>query len=195
MTQNFRNLTLLCAAAAILAGCQTFSLAEAGKPVDLANAYTVTPTQNWNLASDGNIQTWTLDGPVLQQVQFFSAIKTGDPLFEALSADQDKKPPVFDKGMTAIEIRDLYIATRARVHNVNVETTGLRPEKFADGDGFRFEYSFTDANGIEKQGFVKATTRTDQLYLVDYSAVKLFYYDRDLPLVEQLVNSIRAASA
>lgn len=186
---------LIVAAALLLAACQTFKLAEAGKPVQMANAFTVTPQHNWNLAENDNIQTWTLDGPVLQQVQFFNGIESGKPLVEALSADRDRKPPTFETSMTALEVRDLFVATRARLSNINLVTSGLRPEAFGDTDGYRFEYTYTDQNGVRKKGFVKATTANNRLFLIDYSAVALYYFDRDLPLVESLVNSLKSTDA
>lgn len=190
-----RTIGLAVTALLVLSACQTFNLAESGKPVSLAKSFSITPARDWNLHEDGKIQIWTIDGPILQRMRVFNGIEGGKPLVEALSADQDKKPPVFETSMTPIEIRDLFVATIARVNQFNLETGDLRPESVAGESGVRFEYSYTDKNGVDKRGFVLATTRDDRLYLFDYEAVALFYYDRYLDDAEQLLKSLRADAA
>ncbi|MEP4378830.1 MAG: hypothetical protein ABJ215_00980 [Alphaproteobacteria bacterium] len=190
-----RSLGLAATALLALTACQTFNLAESGKSVQLANAYSITPARDWNLLENGKVQIWTIDGPILQRMRVFNGIEDGKPLFEALSADKDKKPPVFEASMTPIEIRDMFVATIARIDQFNLETGELRPETVADGSGARFEYSYTDKNGVDKRGFVLATTRNDRLYLFDYEAVSLYYYDRYLDDAEQLLKSLRAEAA
>jgi len=190
-----RSIGLAATALLVLAACQTFNLAESGKSVQLAKAFSITPARDWNLLVNGQVQIWTIDGPILQRMRVFNGIENGKPLVDALSADQDKKPPVFESSMTPIEIRDLFVATIARVDQFNLETSELRPEAVADESGFRFEYNYTDKNGVDKRGFVLATIRNDRLYLFDYEAVALYYYDRYLDDAEQLVKSLRAESA
>ncbi len=190
-----RSIGLAATALLILAACQTFNLAESGKSVQLAKSFSITPARDWNLLENGQVQIWTIDGPILQRMRVFNGIENGDPLVKALSSDQDKKPPVFEAGMTPIEIRDLFVATIARVDQFNLETGDLRPEDVADESGFRFDYNYTDKNGVDRRGFVLATTRNDKLYLFDYAAVSLYYYDRYLDDAEQLLRSLRAEAA
>ncbi|MBT3929301.1 MAG: hypothetical protein HOF34_01155 [Rhodospirillaceae bacterium] len=190
-----RSIGLAVTALLVLSACQAYNLAESGKSIELAKSFSMTPARDWNLAVNGKVQIWTIEGPILQRMQVFNGIEDGKPLVEALSADQDKKPPVFEASMTPIEIRDLFVATIARVSQLTLETGELRPEAVADEAGFRFEYNYTDKNGVDKRGFVLATTRNDRLYLFDYAAVALYYYERYINDAEQLVKSLSASAA
>lgn len=190
-----RSIGLAAIALLILAGCQAYTLAESGKSVQLAKTFSITPARDWNLAVNGQVQIWTIDGPVLQRMRVFNGIESGEPLVKALSSDKDRKPPVFENGMSPIEIRDLFVATIARIDQFNLETGALRPATIGDTDGFRFEYSYTDKNGVDRRGFVLATNQKKRLYLFDYEAVSLYYYDRYLDEAEQLVKSLRAKAA
>lgn len=185
----FRILVPALAALILLAGCNTYQLAAAGKPVTVANTFTLTPSRDWNKLDTGKIDTWTVDGPLLERVMVFKGIEETDPLFESQSADQDKDLPVFRASMTPFELRDLYVETMSRQLGVTLDTEGLRPARLGAYDGFRFDYSLTDENGARKRGFVVAAIEESRLFLLDYSAIALHYYEKRLPDVEALLGS------
>jgi len=178
---------LLC----FLAGCETYTLVEANAPVTMAQTYTVQPQIKWSKRVQGKFESWTVDGPLIEELSFVNGIESGDSLVEPDPyASDEVEYPEFRSGMTALEIQDLYEATLSKFQASQIATEGLRPLSFGAQPGFRFDFSYVSQDGLKRSGMVVGFVRDEKLYLIAYTAAALHYYDRYKGTVERLVASI-----
>ena len=190
MRHRIRNFALV-AFACLLTACVQFTLVEQAKRVTFDDTYSLAPQIAWSKHAEGDVELWTVDGPLLQELFFFSGVADGKPLFPATVQSKEKELPVFDDKMTALEVRDLLVATLSRRNQFKVETTNLRPWQFGNVEGFRFELSLVTDDGLNKQGFAVGTIRNDKLYLIAFSAAEVHYYGKYKDTVENLLGSIQ----
>jgi len=170
----------------LLYGCATYSLVEA-KRTAIGDLYTVDPQISWSSASQGKTDTWTVDGPFLQAVHFVKGLEDGELLFKG--GDEEKRPK-FKKHMTPSEIMEFLVDSLSAIGAQNVQTVNLRPERFGDVPGFRFEMIFTSNEGLEKQGLVIGTIMKEQLHLIIYAGTRAHYYPKHKEHVERMIQSI-----
>jgi hypothetical protein len=189
MRNHNRNFALL-AFACLITACTQFTLVEQSKRVSFDETYSLDPQIAWSKQSQDNVELWTVDGPLLQELIFFSGVKDNEPLFPTVTSNTQDKLPNFDEKMTALEVRDLLVATLSRRNQFSVETKGLRPWRFGNIDGFRFETSLVTEDGLNKQGFAVGTIRDNKLYLISYSAAEVHYFGKYKDTVERLLSSI-----
>lgn len=189
MRHGIRTFALV-ALACLLSACVQFTLVEKSKRVTFDDTYSLAPQIAWSKHSEGDVELWTVDGPLLQELIFFTGIANGKPLFPPQPQAKEKELPVFSEKMTALEVRDLLVATLSRRNQFSVETKDLRPWQFGNIDGFRFGLSLVTEDGLNKQGFAVGTIRNDKLYLIAFSAAEVHYYGKYKGTVEQLLGSI-----
>ena len=103
--------------------------------------------------------------------------------------------PTFRKGMNALEVSELFVASYQQVGLVGVKVSALRSANFADRNGFYFELDFADKEGLERRGIVHGTVQADIMHVISFSAPKLHYFDRDSQRVERIIKSARFLSA
>ncbi|MCX7892244.1 MAG: hypothetical protein N2544_07765 [Burkholderiales bacterium] len=191
---------------AALAGCAPFSLVTPERRT-VGGAISVEPGMRWNRMEmapyQGRVEVWTLDGPLLNSLVFFTGVPDGEPLFvsRALASDpKQEKPPVFRSAMNPLEIEELFTATIARnFRTAIVSATNLRPAEVAGTPGFRFETRFVGRDEVERAGVFVGTVRGGKLYGAWFQGARLHYYERYVPEVEKMAASARlvgeAASA
>lgn len=188
----WRKAGFVLAIAVLLAGCVQYQLAGAGDPIAMGDAFVLKPQSAWSRIDHGRVEMWTVDGPLLDQVLVYKGLTDGQDLLPPQPVGEEKKDlPTFQKAMTALEVRDLVEATFARADQVDIETSDMKPWKFADTDGFRFEYSFTNKSGLRKRGFAVGTIYKEKLYLIVYAAAELYYFDKYAGELEKVVSSIQ----
>lgn len=175
------------AMALILTGCAAYRLVEVRR-VAIGDLYTVDPQISWSSSREGKIEMWTVDGPGLQGVRFVKGLEDGEVLFEG--NDKEKRPK-FRKQMTPNEIMEFAVDSVSLLGAQKVEATNLRPEKFGDLQGFRFEMSFLSKEGLEEQGLVIGAVVEEKLYLIMYTGVRAYYYPKHEEHVEQIIQSIQ----
>jgi hypothetical protein len=166
--------------------CAHYNLVEPVKR-DIGSTYSVEPQISWSRSTQDKLEIWTIDGPSLEAIHFFDGIGDGQTLF-AGQETQKEKLPRFKKNMTASEVLELVadsiIAPGARspigpnLKGVGVRATRLRPYKFGNHPGFRFELSFLSKEGLEYEGFVVGAIKDDKLYLICYSGTRQYYYPK-----------------
>ena len=173
-----------------LAACTQFALVAPEQPVTLGGTYLIDPQIAWSKLSSGPRESWTVDGPLLNQVRFYNGLIGGSPLREVRVTKPDPMP-LFRPSMSPLEIRDFVVASFARDNQQNIATENLRPFAFGPDPGFRFEYSYTAGDGLKKKGFVVGAVHDRKLFLIVYSAPAIYYYDRYRDTVEKMVASLR----
>lgn len=173
-----------------LAACDSYGLGyhliEAERR-GIGDLYTVAPQIEWSARRKGKVEVWTVDGPSLEAIHFFKGLADGDVLFEV--TDQEEGPE-FRKHMTASEVMEFVVDSLTSAGAAKIEATSLRPAKFGDLQGFRFELAFLSSAGLEKQGLVVGAVADEKLHMIMYLGVRAHYYPKYMYYVEALINSI-----
>lgn len=189
MSKRLIAVALLMLAAACTSPVQ---LIEPPNRVVINKTYSVEPVVPWTSYSTVSDVTWTIDGPGLQSLVFVDGVKDGAPLF---AGRQVKNMPTYRKGMTPIEIKDLFVSTLGRFNYHQVKVRKMRPTTVGGMRGFRFEFSGTTKGGLNKQGFAVGAVRNDMLYLVYYWGTELHYHDKHRRDAERIVASLKFVKA
>jgi hypothetical protein len=187
----------VCALALVLlAGCAPYTLIKPERQT-VGGVISVQPGVQWNKITmhdyQGKIEVWTLDGPVLNTLLFFTGVPDGEPLFtRRTQSAQQEKPPVFRATMNAIELQELLEATVTRYFQTTiVEGRDLKPVAVANGQGFRFATRLVGRDEVEREGVFVGTIRNEKLYGAWFQGAKLHYYARYLPEFDALVASVQ----
>jgi len=170
----------------LLYGCATYSLVEA-KRTTIGDLYTVDPQISWSSVSQGKIELWTVDGPSLQAIRFVKGLEDGEYLFKG---KEEEKAPKFNRRMSPSEIVEFVVDNLTAVGAQDVKAANLRPEKFGNHQGFRFQLTFASKEGLEEEGFVVGAVVKERLLLIMYTGVKAHYYPKHKEHVERIVQSI-----
>ena len=180
-------------AAPALAG---WKLVPAAVPVAVAKStMKVTPGEAWNRAShraSKKGETWTLDGPSINEVYFAAALLPGETFYKDVNK-KEKPLPVMGKNLQLTDIPEFYESSQRIAYNTAVyEVTGTEPAKFLGQDGVKFFYTFAvEGNPMQYKGFARATLIKGQLYLISFDAPAINFYDRDHAKADAIMDSAR----
>lgn len=183
---------LFCAAALALslASCASNTLQRAG-------ASTVFDMQldsqlDWARIKGARNESWTIDGTHLNLLRIYSQVKPNEHVFMA-RRERASKPdgPWFRPGMRPDELRDLILDGIREQGSVNVSASDLRPHRFGDADGVRFDIAMSSTSGLNYRGTVAAVERQGKLTSLVWSAPSEHYYARDSEQVNRMLDSMR----
>lgn len=181
----------------LLTGCGDYVLVPPGRPIGVAKAaMTVTPDRAWNrnggLGPGKRAESWTLDGPMLNDLTFYGGIGDGETLFREV--DRRETPlPRFAAGMSAPEIAELL----ERSYRVATGTTlfaldALAPTPLAGQAGFVMRYRYTlPGDDVARRGEARGAVVGGRLYLISYEAPAVHYFERDLVAFRAVADSAR----
>jgi len=173
---------------ALLAGCTTFVAVSPAKKHEIGNVFRVQPSTLWSAKKDGNVENWTINGFDLEIVSFITKVTEGKAIAPKLQGDD---APTFQADMNATDVVNLYEAVLTARKFSQVEVRNLRPHTISGKDGFRFEYSGFDANGLAKRGMVVGLIDSENgLNLVIYEAAAEHYYDASREAAENVFDSL-----
>lgn len=182
-----------------LSACAHYTLVDPGpNGVPIKTGLEVYPHMRWSKVAmtpnidglfndnSGRTEIWTVDGEHLDSLMFFAAVPDGQPLL--MLAGNSGTPPPFRSQMTPNEIMDLFTSTFSTATNSAVmQSRDLRPAKFGNADGFRFEVDFTLKDDVDRELSAVGTVKDGRLYLVAFQGTKLYHYGKYLPDFEQIV--------
>ena len=180
--------------ALLLVSCGGYTLVNGGQEIKIGDVMASTPSKDWSKIKDGNVDVWTLDGPVLQQIIFVKGVKDGEyliPIRKNGSAALDDDVPRFEKGMTSIEVVELFESTIKRMRAQKIEIKNVRPYKTNYTEGFRVEFSLLTENGLAKTGSSYAVLKDERLFMVIYMGANIHYYDKGKDDFEEIIRSLR----
>lgn len=192
-----RRRLLVALAALLVSGCAPFVLVPPERQT-VGGVISVQPGVKWNRMVThnfrGSVEVWTLDGPALNTLLFFTGVPDGEPLFTraagAAQTAQQEKPAVFRARMNPVEIQELLEATMARNFQTTIaEGRNLKPVPVANGQGFRFETRLIGRDEVERDGVFVGTIRAGRLYGAWFQGAKLHYFERYLPEFDRIVAS------
>jgi hypothetical protein len=154
-----------------------------------------TPKAGWNKSSarpSDHGERWTRDGLALNELTFFAAIPDGSTLYHAPFGSA-KKLPQFRSKMLATEIVELFENSNRILLDTSVFAVDtIEPAMLGTYEGVRFSYSYAAQNeGLTRKGEGVAAIVEDKLYLVNFIAPEIHYFDRDIGEVRQLVETLQ----
>jgi len=171
-----------------------WKVATTGQPVTVAKStLSVRPLADWNMASarpSKKGEMWTIDGATLNELSFFAGVAPG----EALVKERDKKNkplPKVTSGMLLTDIPPLLEQTmRIALGTSLFEVETMEPAKLAGHDAITFRYRYVvEADNLERRGEARAALVNGKLYVINFSAPKIHYFDRDIDAVRRLMDS------
>lgn len=170
-------------------------LVEAGAPrAVVGGALIVTPTGEWNRSTQRptkRTEIWTKDGTALGELDFWLGVKPGEPLFK--EASRKKAPlPKFDANMLPTDLVEFFEDTARIVLGGSLfEVNYVRPATLAGHPGVEFEHTFTGADEVARKGLVRGAIIAGRLYLINWDAPKLHYYDEHIDEVRAIMDGAR----
>lgn len=146
----------------------------------------------WTRMGDRREQLWTIDGPLLNSLYLIPTVREREFVF--LGRRQTKRRPdgaFYHRGMRPDELRDLIADGLRAIGAINVTTSNLRPARFGDRDGLRFELAMDSADGLKYRGMAAAFEHDKGLALALYYAPVEYYFPRDAAKVDAMLDSLR----
>ncbi|WP_257305400.1 hypothetical protein [Geothrix campi] len=132
---------------------------------------------------------WTSDGTPLDQLHFHTGIAEGESLVVVKDRPADKPIPRFRKDMQAQDVVELYESFASRDGSV-FKLEKLAPARFADEDGFRFEFSrVRKSDEVRMRGVGYGAIHHGELFLMVFEAPRIHYFAKHLPRVEAIAQS------
>lgn len=156
----------------------------------------VTPTIRWNRARRtyydiSREENWTLNGPLLDNLSFIGALRSGQAIVRQRRRDE-RQVPVFRSDMSPPELASMIETFyRIRAGSVRFEMTGMQPRTFLGHPGFQFDYDHLDSNEVERRGRAVGAIIEGRFYLALFDAARMHYFPAGLPEFERIVESAR----
>lgn len=186
--------TIVALTITLLSACTPYSLMAPGEnkagPISFN---TTTPWNKFNMLKPGpKAEIWTADGKALNNIIIFKGIGNGEKLFK--SASPQNPMPEFKSDMLPQEVLELTQTSLAKYYgesNVLLTVEGLKPAKFLNNPGFRFNIKLTNQNGLNYLGKGVATIQDQALYMMIYTGTQLYYYRQHEQEFENIVKSAK----
>ncbi len=155
---------------------------------------TVKPSTEWNRSSlrpSRRSEAWTRDGVNLNELTFFGAIGDGESILRQGYTTTEKLPK-FKSDMLPTDITEMFEATNRMVLQSPVFKMGkVEPAKLGTHDGVRFSYSYSaQAEDIDRRGEAVAAIVEGKLYIVNFVAPSLHYFDAGIGEVRAMVAGV-----
>ena len=188
-------LATLAAAFAAAPAISGYAVVAHGTAVPAAVGFTVTAGEDWNRDSRKPMkkaETWTLDGPSLNELTFVAGLAPGETLFREI--DKKNQPlPKLAANATLTDIPEFFeSSTRIARKTSLFAIDNVAPAKLGGNPGIRFTYHYAVQGApLVRNGVATATLVKGQLYLIHFAAPNLYYYDRDAPRVEAIMASAK----
>lgn len=132
---------------------------------------------------------WTSEGMPLDQLHFYTGLAEGESFVPVKDRPADKPLPRFRKDMQAQDVVEMYEAFASRDGSV-FKLEKLGPARFADEDGFRFEFSrVRKGDDVRMRGVAYGAIHRGELFLLTYEAPRIYYFPKHLPQIEAIAQS------
>lgn len=175
--------------ATLLSGCVGYTLVKGGERTSIGSSVTVVAPRDWNRRTQDNVDYWTLDGAVLQQLIFVKGVGDDDVLWH--TGGDPTKTPKFRKSMNAVEITELIHATMALEKLQNIKFAEVKPSPLGGHPGFSFDFTATTEKGLDLKGTGRAAVIDGKLYMAVYRGAALHFFDRARADYDKIITSIK----
>jgi len=172
---------------------------EGGEKVSVAKEkLSVTPKQDWNRSSrrpSAYGELWTLDGFSLNELSFFAAVPSGKTIYYNLNSSEQPLPK-FKSAMLLTDLAELFESSnRIALKTSLFEVGKLEPARLGENDAVRFRYEYAvQGDELKRKGEAVAAIIKGKLYLINFVAPAIHYFDRDIKKVRALIDTIEIAS-
>ncbi len=173
-----------------LGGCVMQGM-DAGDTASVGNGVSVTAQPGFAQIHIATMRYWTRHGTGLDELHFYTGIKSGQPLFRP-AGKQPKDLPTFQARMTPGDIQDLTVASLEQNGFQYVRAAALRPCPFGSAQGFCFDLDLTNEEGLKMRGRAVMASRNQVLDLLVFTAPAEHYFAQVSPAVDRVFGSIRA---
>jgi len=147
---------------------------------------------DWARTRLSRVELWTIDGLPLNEFVVISKVKPGEHVFLAAKERKGRPDgPWFREGMRPDEIRDVLLDALRQDGWTQVSASNLRPARFGDVDGLRFDVQLTHVNGLVYRGTYAAAVHEGKLTHWFWMAPAEHYYGRDIAAVDKMFESAR----
>jgi len=147
---------------------------------------------DWSREVYSRMELWTIDGLPLNEFVVISKVKPGEHVFLAAKERKGRPDgPWFREGMRPDEIRDVLLDALRQDGWTQVSASNLRPARFGDVDGLRFDVQLTHVNGLVYRGTYAAAVHEGKLTHWFWMAPAEHYYGRDIAAVDKMFESAR----
>lgn len=169
-----------------------WTVMPANKVIGVAKGgLTVTPRGAWNRSSmrpSRRGEVWTRDGAALNELTFFAGISDGEAILRQ-GYTAGKPLPRFKSDMLPTDIVQLFEVTNRSLLQSSVFQVELtEPARLGKHSGVRFRYNYAVQNeDLPRRGEAVAAIVEGKLYLVNFVAPSLYFFDRDIEEVRQIV--------
>ena len=177
----------------------TWKVIDGGQKADVAKEkMSVTPKQDWNRSSQRPSpygELWTLDGFSLNELSFFAAIPSGKAIYYNYQT-KNRPLPKFKSKMLLTDLAELFESTNRIVLQTSLfDVSSVEPTKLAGHDAVRFQYEYAvQGDELKRNGEAVAAIINGKLYLVNFVAPAIHYFDRDIVKVRALIDTIEIAN-
>jgi len=137
------------------------------------------------------VEDWTLNGPLLDNMTFVTALPDKRTLVRQHPTD-DRQVPRFRSNMTAFEITSMIeTAYRVRGGAIDFRTLSLTPRPFMGYPGFQFDYEHLDSDEVWRKGRTVGAVINGRLYMIILDAARMHYFPETIRDFEAVVASAR----
>jgi len=172
-----------------LMACAMHSM-EAGEDGTVGNGVSARAEPGFAQIHLAGMRYWTQHGTGLDELAFYTGIKDGQPLFRTPGV-RIGEMPVYRARMTPNDIQDLVVASLGKKKMQNVRAGPLRPCPFGSAQGFCFDLTLANDEGLEMRGRAIASARGGVLDLLVFTAPAQFYFTQVSPAVDRIFASIQ----
>lgn len=152
----------------------------------------LTSALDWTRIRQPRSELWTIDGPDLNLLRIYSRIRPGEHVFQrARRRASQPDGPWFRPDMRADELRDLVLDGLREEGAAQIDSDRLRPHRFGDVPGLRFDFAMSSPAGLRYRGTAAAAVRAGQLTVVLWYAPTEYYYGRDIDAVNRMLDGLR----
>jgi hypothetical protein len=140
------------------------------------------------------VELWTIDGQILDHMLFIGGVADGNAVLKLPVAQQDRAEPMplFRAAMPAGDIVELFAASIVRTGRTPaVVTQNIRPAPFLETQGFRFDYTYSGTDEVDRRGTAIGAVRDGRLYMIAFEGTQLLHFGRQLPEAERIFASAR----
>jgi hypothetical protein len=150
---------------------QNLSLVKTER-VNINDLYSVRPNINFNQLADSKITVWTVNGFSLDRIVFINNIKDGETLFG------DDTTNTYKKDMNEVEIAELFIESMKVFGKwADGKFENLKLGKHGPYNGFKFEKTLINQDGLSYKGLTSGAVINEKLYLVFFIATELHFFN------------------
>ena len=193
---------IILAAAAVIAIPALSAPAQAGwrkiEPVKTEvakGAMEVAPATEWNRwsrrpAAKG--ETWTKDGLLLNQLDFFGQVANGDPVYKERSKSE-RPLPKFKSDMLLPDLATLFEANFSIENNITqFEVTEIAPAMLGGANGLKLTYDYAlPGESLQRRGEARMAVHNGELYVVNFTAPRLHFFDQNIEEVRGIMDRVK----